>query len=273
MTTAPRPRISGFCNRTLPRTATYDPHQRCPGCDCRAPGCPCAPTEDPTVTTDVPEHWPVQPTSDGTHTCGGCGRSWNDDVSTSITPSPSGRCPFEAFHANVEETQELDTPEPEPVPADDAVAAVRAAVDALNIAMRDYNPEDWVEALLLLRELRRTTAITGQLDASLVTWLYLHGEHGLHQQLPGIAGEVHIGRGRKRERWASQEAVRAYVAAKIEEIGGEFPDPATVVDWVLEVLPATASTSLRKTPIRAANLDLDEFYESLPGSPQVSVLI
>jgi hypothetical protein len=30
----PKPFRSGFCNRTLPRTPTYDPHQRCHGCDC-----------------------------------------------------------------------------------------------------------------------------------------------------------------------------------------------------------------------------------------------
>jgi len=27
-----------------------------------------------------------------------CGRSWNDDKSTSVTPVPAGRCPFEHDH-------------------------------------------------------------------------------------------------------------------------------------------------------------------------------
>lgn len=31
-------------------------------------------------------------------TCGECGLSWDDGVSTSMTPTPSGRCPFEYFH-------------------------------------------------------------------------------------------------------------------------------------------------------------------------------
>ena len=31
-------------------------------------------------------------------TCGHCGRTWNDAVITSITPVPSGRCPFESEH-------------------------------------------------------------------------------------------------------------------------------------------------------------------------------
>lgn len=31
-------------------------------------------------------------------TCGHCGRSWNDAAVSSITPAPSGRCPFEYEH-------------------------------------------------------------------------------------------------------------------------------------------------------------------------------
>ena len=32
-------------------------------------------------------------------TCGTCGRSWDDTISTSMTPVPAGRCPFEYDHA------------------------------------------------------------------------------------------------------------------------------------------------------------------------------
>lgn len=31
-------------------------------------------------------------------TCGVCGRTWDDSVSTQWTPAPSGRCPFEYAH-------------------------------------------------------------------------------------------------------------------------------------------------------------------------------
>jgi len=31
--------------------------------------------------------------------CGSCGRKWDDGQSTGVTPSPSGRCPFEYEHA------------------------------------------------------------------------------------------------------------------------------------------------------------------------------
>lgn len=36
-----------------------------------------------------------------TATCGTCGRSWNDAAISGRTPTPSGRCPFEADHAPV----------------------------------------------------------------------------------------------------------------------------------------------------------------------------
>lgn len=54
----------------------------------------------------VPASWPVQPLTpddDGYDTaavCNGCGRSWDDSAVTSMTPTPSGRCPFEPFHAD-----------------------------------------------------------------------------------------------------------------------------------------------------------------------------
>ena len=30
--------------------------------------------------------------------CGHCGRGWDDSVSTSVTPTPAARCPFEYDH-------------------------------------------------------------------------------------------------------------------------------------------------------------------------------
>jgi hypothetical protein len=30
--------------------------------------------------------------------CGNCGRWWDDSISTALTPTPAGRCPFEYGH-------------------------------------------------------------------------------------------------------------------------------------------------------------------------------
>lgn len=60
----------------------------------------------------VPDDFPVKvlgpddPATDRT-TCGTCGRSWDDAVSTEWTPAPSARCPFEYFHPEVEEESRL----------------------------------------------------------------------------------------------------------------------------------------------------------------------
>lgn len=56
-----------------------------------------------TGAADIPADFPVQPlqagqTAKDRATCGTCGRSWDDGKSTSMTPTPAGRCPFEAFH-------------------------------------------------------------------------------------------------------------------------------------------------------------------------------
>jgi hypothetical protein len=52
---------------------------------------------------DIPKKYPVRPLRKNAHakdraTCGSCGLSWDDGISTSMTPTPSARCPFEAFH-------------------------------------------------------------------------------------------------------------------------------------------------------------------------------
>lgn len=56
----------------------------------------------------IPSDFPVQPArpgdiASGPSTCGYCGLSWDDSVVTSLTPAPSGRCPFEHFHVYPEE--------------------------------------------------------------------------------------------------------------------------------------------------------------------------
>lgn len=51
----------------------------------------------------VPSDFVVRPLKEGEPakdraTCGTCGRSWDDGLATGMTPTPAGRCPFEAFH-------------------------------------------------------------------------------------------------------------------------------------------------------------------------------
>lgn len=42
-------------------------------------------------------------------TCGNCGFSWNDALMTSLTPTPSGRCPNEYGHEDEDEDEDIMT--------------------------------------------------------------------------------------------------------------------------------------------------------------------
>ena len=57
-------------------------------------------------------------------TCGGCGLSWDDSLVTSMTPAPSARCPFEAFHSD-----EGDELEPDDIPAGFVVRPIPDPID------------------------------------------------------------------------------------------------------------------------------------------------
>jgi hypothetical protein len=56
--------------------------------------------------TKIPKDYPIQPLTTvrarnkarSLTQCGTCLLYWDDAVSTSMTPAPSARCPFEYFH-------------------------------------------------------------------------------------------------------------------------------------------------------------------------------
>lgn len=57
--------------------------------------------------SDIPEDFPVRPITPDAFatdrvTCGTCGLSWDDAISTEWTPAPSARCPFEYFHVSAD---------------------------------------------------------------------------------------------------------------------------------------------------------------------------
>jgi hypothetical protein len=56
------------------------------------------------VIQRIPKDYPVRPLAPNQPakdkaTCQTCGLSWDDGISTSITPTPAARCPFEGFHS------------------------------------------------------------------------------------------------------------------------------------------------------------------------------
>lgn len=60
-------------------------------------------TRSVSVAKRIPKDYPVQPLKVGEPakvraTCGTCELLWDDGISTSLTPTPAARCPFEAYH-------------------------------------------------------------------------------------------------------------------------------------------------------------------------------
>lgn len=149
---------------------------------------------------------------------------------------------------------------------EDAAGLVYDLAENLDTLLHGYDPEDWRDALRVLRALRRGIERLRQVDAGLVQWLYLHGEHGQHQTLDGL-GPFAITRGRSKERWEERSLAHDFVEAKIRANGGEAPDPREVVEWVLEL----GRLEPRKTPPRAMGMPLEDYYYSEPGTIQVTV--
>lgn len=193
----------------------------------------------------------------------GQGEAWTTDESGDTLAAVAAQAAERVLPPEPEQPVEPETPE-------DAVAAARAAGKALSSALAGYEPEDWRDAVRLLHALRAAVEVLRVSDASLVRWLYLHGEHGQHQLLDGV-GAFSITRGRSKERWQVAPAAQDYVEAQIIARDGEVPDPRQVVEWVLEVLPSGESVSVKKTPLRKAGLDVDDYYTSEPGSLQVGL--
>lgn len=90
------------------------------------------------VRDRIPKTHPVQPLPPGVYhsrdvaTCGTCHLSWDDSVSTALTPTPAGRCPFEAFHRPAPKGPKGTTP-----------VAVGARVDGALVApetLSHYSP-------------------------------------------------------------------------------------------------------------------------------------
>lgn len=76
-------------------------------------------------------------------TCGNCGLTWDDSISTSYTPAPGARCPFEHFH-NGRTLRVSDIPESFPVrPVAEAMTWERwqALNESEREALRDHSGE------------------------------------------------------------------------------------------------------------------------------------
>lgn len=103
----------------------------------------------PLDVEDIPEGYVVRPyaspgdavangiPSGYVATCGACELSWDDETPTSMTPTPSARCPFEAFH----QYEDL------PTWADEPVNSMGNPLDLYELTERVNRAEAWLAYL------------------------------------------------------------------------------------------------------------------------------
>lgn len=149
-----------------------------------------------------------------------------------------------------------------------AVAAVGKAGELLNIVAKGtIDTLPWDHALELLADLRATMdQHLRPIESSLVRHVYLTGPHGT-TEVEGH-GIVEIRRTPDRKRWDERSAVYAALDTFMARRDGEVPDPADVVDMVLELVGVQY---LRTTALRAYGLRPGDFCEETPGKPSVRI--
>jgi hypothetical protein len=117
-------------------------------------------TNDETCTFDIPADYPVRlvsPSSTGAATCGTCGLSWNDDVSTDLTPTPAGRCAFESLHTfAAPSADDVSALESVGVDVDDVLESAQQAIweyalsaesrTVLDVTLAINGPTQWLSA-------------------------------------------------------------------------------------------------------------------------------
>lgn len=150
----------------------------------------------------------------------------------------------------------------------DAPLSIGAAVDLIGVASADLAtaalvlPSDAADSLRVLYALRQSLGRIRDVEAALVQHIYLTGDHG-DVRVDGLP-PAKVQRGRDRKEWDPRGAVFAYIDAKLTETG-EVPEPSAVADWVMEVLPANASTSCKVTALRSVGLDPKDWCVESPG--------
>lgn len=121
------------------------------------------------------------------------------------------------------------------------------------------------QSLRILHRLREATRTLAQVDAALVTHLYLAGEHG-DVTVEGLP-PVKVVRRKDRKNWDSRGAVFDYLRTRVAQADGEYPDPTAVAEWVLELVGVSYC---RTTALKAAGLQPQDYCTETPGSLSVT---
>jgi hypothetical protein len=118
-----------------------------------------------------PEDFPVAELWEGEEardraTCGACGRSWDDGAVTSMTPTPSGRCPWEAYHPDEDEQRQTLSPGAR------LMQAKQAGLDAFWAAVAAQYPEVRTGDFPPWADMRLEAAV----DEAIKVWIQYNAE-------------------------------------------------------------------------------------------------
>lgn len=200
-------------------------------------------------------------TRPGAAVCGVCGRTWDDSVSTAVTPAPGGRCPYEATHDEVlgMDAAQLD--------AQDVVAALSDALELAEVWLVDGGTgtiDDRLALYAILRDWQkrggRLATIVADVEQSIV------GDLDTPRQVDGQWWRAKRKASRKgydkdglrsavnREAFAPRRSVDPISG---EVLGDRTPSTAEVVDTIWQA--ADVATGRTKVLRETFGIDLDEY--------------
>jgi hypothetical protein len=151
------------------------------------------------------------------------------------------------------------------VTLEQAADLLYAAAELLTTAPPPIDQLDVDEATRLLSRIRDAVDVVRKVDSLLCARL-IRDRWGAHE-VEGI-GVVRYRRTSVKDRWDERGAAFAVLEARMRERGGELPDPAEVVEWLLE---AASIGYYRKTALRAMQIDPGDYFHSEPGNPAVDL--
>lgn len=271
--------LSGFCGTNTGGVATDGLHDRCPAdythpCGCTVP-CRCPAVGHPGDRPHPYEETPVLPDPF---------RIPGTDHPEAVVQPPPGPAALQNATTNeagwdrplaetVEDwTHAIATRRPwvdgTGEPGDLEVMVRCFAMAAGDLHLSDDGPTDYDETavLAMLGILRASMKRAAVLDALLVD--HLHEHHAWGERIVDGIGQVRTYRRPKNTKWDERGTAYAVLAAKMEETGGEVPDPGVVIDWLLE---AAAVDYYRVTALRAMGIDVSEYRHQEKGTRAVDV--
>lgn len=148
---------------------------------------------------------------------------------------------------------------------------LRVGVKALDRVSDDFNSLTVDEAVGALTVVKEQLAILRQLDAALERWVAecFKAEGWFDPvEFPGL-GTVEVRRAKNRRAWDHQMIRTDWLNRYLQSRDGEIGDP---FEFIEDFLKVASVGSWKVTGLRAFEMDADDYCDSQPGTPTVSIV-